>query len=448
MSFVSQDCALSLLATILLLLLTSQSSCASKKTHTHVNSVDFLSQKFEVEPGHVANMFYYDIEFPKGHIGIKSVKAEIVDEAGKSIPLYEAYVHHYIITKYHQRKKVVQNTTALPNRWIFPHKDYVLKRNSGMCQKEVISHFFGLGSESRGTRTEIPDPYAIEVGNPKEIPQGFEEKWMINIQIIDLRGVKDEKGCMDCRCNLYNVTHNEEGLPLPPTYKGGFLCCYHNTKCQLKEGFEGAKRSLHLKYTVKWVEWDHSVLPLEVYVFDVTDSVQVSSNGEKGPRFNHNCLVEYEIESCNNITTHKDDDDDGCLHVKKTRIPFENDGYVIYGGAHLHFGGVNATLYGQDGRVICSSKPEYGTGEEVGNEKGFLVGMTTCYPNPGSVKVVDGETLTLESVYVGNTSRTGLMNDFTLLDLDAIGCKSLQDKRGLFNLFLSTARVTSGFLTG
>jgi len=34
-----------------------------------------------------------DIEFPKGHIGVKSFDVELVDEEGNPIPSYETYIH-------------------------------------------------------------------------------------------------------------------------------------------------------------------------------------------------------------------------------------------------------------------------------------------------------------------------------------------------------------------
>lgn len=69
----------------------------------------------------------------------------------------------------------------------------------------------------------------------------------------------------------------------------------------------------------------------------------------------------------------------------------------------------------QDGRVICSSKPIYGHGRKAGDEAGYVVGMTTCYPQPGSIKVWDGETLTLESNYSSSELHTGVMGLFYLL---------------------------------
>lgn len=59
--------------------------------------------------------------------------------------------------------------------------------------------------------------------------------------------------------------------------------------------------------------------------------------------------------------------------------------------------------------------PAYGTGKEAGNEAGYIVGMSTCYPQPGSVKINDGEILLLESNYSGSQNHTGVMGLFYLL---------------------------------
>lgn len=74
----------------------------------------------------------------------------------------------------------------------------------------------------------------------------------------------------------------------------------------------------------------------------------------------------------------------------------------------------------QDGRVICSSIPTYGEGKEAGNEAGYIVGMSTCYPRPGSVKINDGETLILESNYSSIQWHTGVMGLFYILVADEL----------------------------
>ncbi|KAL9303380.1 hypothetical protein ACSQ67_020643 [Phaseolus vulgaris] len=64
------------------------------------NQPTFLSEEFEVGPGKIAVKTLLDIDFPKGHIGVKSFDVEVVDEDGKSVPLYEAYLHHWFVVKY------------------------------------------------------------------------------------------------------------------------------------------------------------------------------------------------------------------------------------------------------------------------------------------------------------------------------------------------------------
>lgn len=61
--------------------------------------------------------------------------------------------------------------------------------------------------------------------------------------------------------------------------------------------------------------------------------------------------------------------------------------------------------------MLCTSTPKYGSGKEAGNERGYLVAISVCYPKPGSIKIKDNEILTLESIYV-NKFRTGAMGHF------------------------------------
>ncbi|KEH31350.1 uncharacterized protein [Medicago truncatula] len=396
MSFVARD--LVLLWAMFLLLLCIQCSGSSMKTEAKIKSAVFLSPKFELGPGSVVNGYYYDIGFPRGHVALKSFNAEVVDESGNPVPLHETYLHHWLVVRYHQSKHATQNS------------DNVLIRNSGICQGNTLGQYFGLGSETRGTATDIPDPFGIEIGNPEEIPEGFHEKWLLNVHAIDTRGTKDKLGCTECKCELYNVTVDEYGRSIRPDYKGGLLCCYDSKQCKLKEGFEGPKRSLYLRYTVKWVDWDDFIVPVKIYILDVTDTLKLSDNS-KGMNSDHDCKNEYQVESCS--TDHKEGN--SCVHVKRTSLPFQTGGYMIYGAAHQHSGGIGSTLYGQDGRVICSSIPSYGNGSEAGNEAGYIVGMSTCYPKPGSVKIIDGETLTLESNYNSTKEHTGVMGLFYLL---------------------------------
>ncbi|CAK9163219.1 unnamed protein product [Ilex paraguariensis] len=394
---------------ILFLVISVQNSQARLRDENGVKSGVFLSPKFVLEPGSVANKVYYNIDFPRGHIAIKEFNAEVVDKAGNPIPLYKTYLHHWLALRYYQRKGV--EISNFNDSLGFHQSDIIIVRNSGICEAG-LSQYFGLGSETRKTATHVPDPYGIEVGNLAEIPDGYEEKWLLNVHAIDTRGVEDRLGCIECRCDLYNVTEDEHGQPLKPHYVGGLYCCYDETRCRLRKGFDSAKRSLYLRYTVKWVDWDNSIDPVNIYIFDVTDTWK-RSDQSTGLSRRHDCAIEYDVESCSTSMA-----SDSCNNTKRVSLILPTGGDVIYAVAHQHAGGIGSTLYGEDGRVICKSIPTYGEGKEAGNEAGYIVGMSTCYPQPGSVKISDGETLILESNYNSAQRHTGVMGLFYILVAD------------------------------
>ncbi|KAL0354920.1 UNVERIFIED_CONTAM: hypothetical protein Sradi_3938900 [Sesamum radiatum] len=403
------DCLL-LYLSILLLLFTIQSSQAQLRSENGVKTDVFLSPVLVLEPGKVSNKFYYNIDFPRGHIALKSFNGEVIDEKGNPVPLHETYLHHWALLRYYQRKGI--DIPKHHGDLGFLRSDQIIIKNSGVCDNG-LSQYFGLGSETRRTATYVPDPYGIEVGNPADIPEGYEERWLLNVHAIDTRGAEDKLGCTECRCDLYNVTVDEYGRALPPNYTGGWHCCYDSTRCRVKEGFEGVKRSLFLRYTVKYVDWHASIVPVKIYILDVTD-IWKKADESRGLKARHDCLVEYEVESCQVGMAN-----DGCIHTKTLTVTFPTGGDVIYGVAHQHAGGIGSTLYGEGGRVICSSNPTYGTGDEPGNEAGHIVGMSTCYPSPGSVKIAAGETLTLMSNYSSAQRHTGVMGLFYLLISDS-----------------------------
>ncbi|KAG9148439.1 hypothetical protein Leryth_016915 [Lithospermum erythrorhizon] len=392
---------------VIMLTIVVESIQVDERNENGMKSAVFLSPEFALEPGAVSNKFHYDIEFPRGHIAVKDFYAEVVDEFGKSVPLHETYLHHWLIVRYYRLKGVpVSKLNTNPG---FQQSNFIVVGNSGICGGLV--QYFGLGSETRRTETRVPDPYGIEVGNPLDIPPGYEEGWLLNVHAIDTRGAEDRLGCTECRCNLYNVTVDEYGRPVQPDYIGGLRCCYDQARCRVKEGFQGVKRSLFLKYNVTYLEWDNSIVPVQIYIFDVTDTWK-NLNDSTRLGSGHHCQIEYRVDSCSAGSG-------ACTDTRSVSVPFPTGGDVIYGAAHQHTGGAGSTLYGEDGRVICSSTPIYGEGDEPGNEAGYVVGMTTCYPRPGTVKIHEGEMLTLVSNYSGIQRHTGVMGLFYILVADS-----------------------------
>ena len=55
-----------------------------------------------------------------------------------------------------------ENATARPAT--------ILKPNAGVCEGDTHGQYFGLGSETRRTATWLPDPYAVEAGDPAAPP--------------------------------------------------------------------------------------------------------------------------------------------------------------------------------------------------------------------------------------------------------------------------------------
>ncbi|CAA7035132.1 unnamed protein product [Microthlaspi erraticum] len=389
-------------------------------TEKKVKSAVFLSQKLEMNPGSVINSFFYDMDFPRGHIGVKSFDAEVVDESGNSVPLHETYLHHWAVVPYYQRKGFKLSPRDMPRNLVVGSKqdpdrnlvlgsrsNIIIVNNAGLCNT-AVRPFFGKGSETRKTSTYAPDPYAIEFDNPEERPDGYELKWLLNIHAIDTRGVVDKSGCTECRCDLYNVTIDEYGRTIKPDYQGGLNCCYHKTQCRVRNGFDNGDktRSLYLKYTVGWVDWDSSVVPVKVYSLDITDTWE-RKEGSTGDIHEHDCPVEYNVKPCKT-------NGDGCVDVKKKSFMMPFDGYVVFGVVHQHAGGLGGALYREDGEGIFTSMPEYGNGVEPGNEAGYIVGISSCYPQE-PVKVSYGETLTFESNYSNAVGHTGVMGIFHLL---------------------------------
>ncbi|GMI76655.1 hypothetical protein like AT5G61820 [Hibiscus trionum] len=408
------SCNIPLWLPLVLILVTINSPCTQAVwgNANKMKTADFLTPKIVLGPGSVANRYFYNVDFPKGHIAVKDFNAELVDEQGNPVPLYETYLHHWAVMKYYARIGAGEISELVDN---LNSSDYISGRNDGICQDDVNDDFFGAGSETRKTERRVPDPYGIELGNPADLPSGFEEKWQINVHAIDTRGVVDKLGCAECRCDLYNVTKDKLGRPLSADYNGGLSCCYEGTQCRLKQGFQGIKRNVYLKYTVKWVDMDTSILPVRVYLFDITDQWKRTSNST-GINSEHDCKVEYEIEPCNATGWAHE----GCFDTKRVSLDMTFSGYMVSGFGHQHAGATGSAIYREDGRVMCSWKPIYGQGQEVGNEAGYIVGISSCYPEPGTMKISKGETLVLESNYSSIRRHTGVMGMFSIYVADEL----------------------------
>ncbi|WVZ16838.1 hypothetical protein V8G54_009820 [Vigna mungo] len=153
-----------------IIVLLSRNACSIYlESESHIKSATFLSKKFEVGLEKIALKTFLDIDFPKGHIGVKSFEAEVIDEDGNYVPLYEAYLHHWFAVKYIENitmSHYIEQSHGLRNGIEY-------ERNDGTCQGFMLPHYWGLGGESRGTSSNLPDPFAIELGKEAGNERGY-----------------------------------------------------------------------------------------------------------------------------------------------------------------------------------------------------------------------------------------------------------------------------------
>jgi hypothetical protein len=182
----------------------------------------FRSPPLRFRPGDVKNKLFH-AQVPKGHIGKRDFFAEIVDENGVSVPLHEVYLHHWVMVEFAvpKKKKSAAEMTATVKEILTKarnsHADDVVSpshhhhlgrrqhlRYATDDKREdfIILNFLGVGGETRGTLTRYPAPFAMEVGAPSGIPEGYERAWFVNVHGIDTRGAVNRMGCTECRSAL------------------------------------------------------------------------------------------------------------------------------------------------------------------------------------------------------------------------------------------------------
>ncbi|BBM99970.1 hypothetical protein MPTK1_1g25270 [Marchantia polymorpha subsp. ruderalis] len=393
----------------------------------------FFSPVFETSPGNVFDRFQ-NVEFPEGHLAVRSFTADMFDaDTGQPISLSELYLHHWLLLKFAVKKGFKELLSSAPlaarnstrrygSHYLHNHMERMAFRPEAqplqgplkgrqVCHEDEgpqSDHAFGTGAESRHTKLIFPAPYGVVTGDKSEYEEGYEEAWYLNVHSIDLRGVVDPRGCFECACHLYNVTVDYDGFPLPDGYKGGLRCCYHLTNCALKPGVQDKPRRVQMKYTISWVEYDDSVRPLRCFVLDATDT---RASVDDTP----DCKAEYDIPKCTDGTAHEE-----CIHTLKSVEGLPKGGDLIFAFLHQHSGGLGGRVFNEAGEKLCESLPIYGQGNEAGNEAGFVVGMSPCYPKPGSVKIRTMEALRVESDYSSVVSRTGVMGNMKVYVADTV----------------------------
>ncbi len=193
----------------------------------------FMSPPMRFRPGDVKNKFFR-AQRPKGHIGKRDFFAEIVDENGVSVPLHEVYLHHWVmmelaVPKKKKKKSAAEMTATVkeimtkarnyhaddvvaPSHHHHHHhlgrRQHLRYATDDKGEDFIPLNFFGVGGETRGTLTRYPAPFAMELGAPSGIPEGYERALFLNVHGIDTRGAVNRMGCTECRSALLSKKIN------------------------------------------------------------------------------------------------------------------------------------------------------------------------------------------------------------------------------------------------
>lgn len=153
-----------------------------------------------------------------------------------------------------------------------------------------------------------------------------------------------------------------------------------------------------VQYEWEYLDWNECLIPTHSIGIDITNHDGFDEN-----------LVEFTVEGCGDA----DPNSEECLDTREATVVAPIGGEIVYTVSHLHASTLDAAVYREDGSLICQTTPMYGQGEEAGNEKNYVVGIKSCYGNPGapnSMRVKKGEKLryVVKSTKV-NGPHTGLM---------------------------------------
>uniref|UniRef100_A0A061QX95 19-like isoform 1 n=1 Tax=Tetraselmis sp. GSL018 TaxID=582737 RepID=A0A061QX95_9CHLO len=420
-----------------------------------------LTKPISLRPGEVSNSFH-KLPIPEGPLAVYSFAAEVVkeDRNGKIVPalLSEVYLHHHVVGSNfdsgvewngsggHINIDITAKTST--GSGTFP------KLSSPMKMAAIHRGVgFGAGTEARGTPQNFTHPFAF-------ITSAKENHWIANVHIINTGPLTEKQAhrCLECPCTsedtLNTTSHVINGIPFrelgvcneqlvaesntrcsDSTYYGGLLCCEDREFCLERSSLpEEPVTVFYLRYSIQYAPVAPDVRPL--YLAGCCDAT-----GD----LMHAGAIEYDVPEC------KSTNNPDCVHSLKARqkLGGHNDIYgnevedrevdLVFAVGHQHRGGLGIQLFDDaTGESICDSKPIYGEEEGViGNEKGYVVAMTTCRFEPPLRKRLT-DVLRVVSHYNSSVAHTGVMGLFYIAIADAI------PGQGKLNLPEPSWRLPSG----
>lgn len=446
-------------------------------------SFEVLSRPVKLGYGQVFNTVQEPIPLPadlvdtfaKGRFAVTGYKSEVVkmDEEGNSLgsaALFDCYLHHYgsFLAKKDDLQLFYTNVQAAgvslsaaygraPAVNAMSHNLAAMyKLHTGGKAKGSAVAGGGSGAEARGTVHAYPAPYGLilEEGVNALVPMmhlintrgsvaaGEDYSRLAECPCSSDRIIDRTNGTIDGQipkvgfhCNAEMTLEGNSGCSLD-TYSHGLRCCEHDVFVS-----EKADRQAHPEVSIfgmKFTFYYEAVTPVTVAMraphgfLDVTGSL-----GSPGQ-------VEYDIKQCA--------PGEECLHTAVARqyldVPmpgmFPASGGVteqdradiaagrqvdiIYAVGHQHLGGASPLgiklFKDSTNELLCHSTPIYGRGDQAGDEKHYVVGMTSCIfggagpDNAGGKgtppRLRRDDVMRIESTYNSTNAHYGVMSLFFL----------------------------------
>lgn len=366
----------------------------------------FYSPPLTLHVGQYTMREHIPIPFLTSPSMVVKIDTDFVDLAGKSVPLTQAYMHHWLMT------------------------------NSDLSRQNTLGSF-GAGSEFRGAAEGFEKPFGM--------PTTGKETWSVTLHVLDLRATPPHLILPSLECRRHDDCstgpcldpHGQMGAlsstPWFGNYPGGLVACSSGAFNYTKFGYPVPKLpdvTYRLKYDVTYI-------PMSPDLAAVSVPITFARLQTEAPNF------EYHIPVC-------DDGDDMCVNVKTSEwtvrgpmirctsclttqqfeatvgSPVANDDAlesalpsasgengIVWALGHQHDGGLGIQLwmrlpYEADFKLVCASAPAYGTETgQAGNDEGFVVGQNPCrFGEP--IATPDGAVLQIRSIYDAHAPRYDL----------------------------------------
>jgi hypothetical protein len=398
-------------------------------------------------------------------MGISGFDPEMVrkhsDGSETRVKLSDHYLHHYILYfgQAHAMRELID--LAAGNE----HSAHKITGCHGMTgagmrafhehvaaegkhlNDNLVSFGSAAGAEYRHNPQRFEAPYRLVVRRPATWAPTMH---IINTNLADNTTMDDAPAVsplLECPCtpqrNIDPVAGTIDGKAADPpihcgrefdatgnpschlsTYRGGWRCCEHgmflvdtDKACKTPNCTEKVVDEVFMKFTFYYEDVNASTKELEnAACCDVTGSGQGDTN------------IEHDVVPCAEGTPPEQ-----CVFVAESVQPLAYFGSLpgsrpwgsdlvdlVFAAPHLHWAGNSIELFDHEtNETLCevhrtpdnSGGVMYGTGDEPGNERGYLTGLTPCSWGGGRARRFRRDhKLRTRAVYNATTYHTGVMS--------------------------------------